>query len=338
MGGIMTTEDISSKGRTPKQIAAIRVFIVPLAILCIFLYILLLQMNNIIYAIIGLIWIIIWLAVLVIASYLKWGGDRLRDDEGFINGDKFCEQNEEGDGRQILQPINTWSDLAFIAAGIGVLGIASSSTGTLSMSNPDSWIPLAYALVVMFMGPGSMLYHASGKRWGGWFDNLSMVAWVSFNLSFTLTRLLTLNRGWDPNLLLPMAGGLIICIGAGTAYKGIRRTLSSEETVESGLGVIAFITVVWLFIEALVILSLLFDVNWGFSVPQREWTWFFLAWIPIVAAFACWIAEVGRWEFLGSGGKPLWCHRESWFQAHGFWHIFSAIATVLVYLYFASEI
>ena len=39
-------------------------------------------------------------------------------------------------------------------------------------------ITLIYATAAVYLGPGSMLMHATNTEWGGWADNLSMVMYI----------------------------------------------------------------------------------------------------------------------------------------------------------------
>jgi len=62
----------------------------------------------------------------------------------------------------------------------------------------------------------------------------------------------------------------------------------------------------------------------------RETNWLLGALIAFGLAFACWIPT--------GGVNRAWCKPYSPFQGHGFWHLFTAIGTLLVYMYFVSEI
>jgi hypothetical protein len=43
------------------------------------------------------------------------------------------------------------------------------------------------AAVVIFLGPGSMFFHASMKKWGGWVDTFSMILYTAFLLVYDFT-------------------------------------------------------------------------------------------------------------------------------------------------------
>ncbi len=54
--------------------------------------------------------------------------------------------------------------------------------------------------------------------------------------------------------------------------------------------------------------------------------------LAFIAAFACWIPS-------GGGGESVrvWCNADSALQGHGFWHIFAAVGTFMIYLHWSEE-
>jgi len=75
----------------------------------------------------------------------------------------------------VKQPASTWSALALSLAGLLILAGRSRGRSTFS---DLSRIRLGWVAVAM--GPGAMLFHGTLTRWGGWFDQLSMWALLSF--------------------------------------------------------------------------------------------------------------------------------------------------------------
>jgi hypothetical protein len=112
----------------------------------------------------------------------------------------FCEPIQRGG---VKQPWATWSDLSFVAAGLWLLwffryfgtpGSSNSRTTTVRFTadNPMitiGWLSVAYGLIVIFMGPPSMWFHASMHDLGGWFDSISVVAWLMFNAVYVVYTL-----------------------------------------------------------------------------------------------------------------------------------------------------
>jgi len=105
---------------------------------------------------------------------------------------QYCEQMERG---RVAQEQSTWSDLAFVASGLFVLMLVE-----LDRRRPDwrgrrrsfmmgpSCFSVPYGFVVIFMGPASMVLHASMKAWAGFMDNFSILIWTMFGLGYSLTR------------------------------------------------------------------------------------------------------------------------------------------------------
>ena len=214
------------------------------------------------------------------------------------------------------------------------------------MSDTSNYIALGYGLIVIFLGPGSMLYHASGKKWGGWFDMISMVAWVGFSMSYTLTRIL--NHLFDAPLWIIWVLALIIVGGIGLRtllnslddFRPVPENAESEAEIENeadgahGLDSIFFVSVAWIIVEIIVWLWFQFGNGPGFN---RDVTWLIWVIIMYVLAFVAWIPTNGEID-IGPISKNALCAPKSFLQGHGFWHLFTALATLFVYLYFMSEI
>jgi hypothetical protein len=84
----------------------------------------------------------------------------------------YCEQVLPG--KMIKQRSNTWSNLGFVLVGLIML---ASLPAVVAGSGRDpmeerTFYAVLYGCVVIFLGPGSMFFHASMKKWGGWIDTL----------------------------------------------------------------------------------------------------------------------------------------------------------------------
>ncbi len=242
------------------------------------------------------------------------------DYDDFLNtGDPekitFCEGYETG---WVKQPIGVWSDLAFIAAGLAIALILGTRPvpAPNPMADPVSLIPLGYALALIFMGPGSMLFHASLKNWAGWFDNLSIILWAGFGLSYTVTRLLGAWFGAPLELVWLIFGAIAVIVGVLTALN--RLSPRNSQLIVAGL---------WFVVELLLMVAAWLGFTPGF---QRSTGWFIAVLVAFIIAFACWLPSGAVWR--------IWCNPTSPFQGHGFWHLFAAIGGLLVYCYFASEL
>src|SRR5262245_24131106 len=111
--------------------------------------------------------------------------------EGF---DRAAIQRNDGGVRQ---PVNTWFNLYSIFTSLLVAYFVYRDRASGSASNPirsGSWIPDLYIFAVLFLGLGSMWFHASLKEWGGIFDELSMFVYAAFLVFYSIRRL------WKNNL------------------------------------------------------------------------------------------------------------------------------------------
>lgn len=93
-------------------------------------------------------------------------------------GAEFCEVSDGS----VDQPVNTFSNLGFVAAGLLVaLRTAQGRAGAMRL-------PTAYACLVVLLGPGSMAMHATGTAAGGSLDVLSMYLVSAFALAQAVGR------------------------------------------------------------------------------------------------------------------------------------------------------
>ncbi|MBE0690202.1 MAG: hypothetical protein IH587_08800, partial [Anaerolineae bacterium] len=142
--------------------------IIPFSIICLILAAALVSSVAVDYWLPALLWTLATLgAVVLIGLVFDWFPSSPNDagyEEYVRTGDPdkidFCEGFETG---WIKQPISVWSNLAFVAAGLLIALIAGTrpTPAANPMANPASFIPLLYALIVIFMGPASMFFHAS---------------------------------------------------------------------------------------------------------------------------------------------------------------------------------
>ena len=108
----------------------------------------------------------------------------------------FCEAFNIGEVRSgapgIRQPVNTLFNLyALLTSLLVALFVyldrrAGAATNVMRSSGP---IPDLYIFAVLFLGLGSMWFHASLKAWGGNFDGFSMYVYAAFLVFYTIRRL-----------------------------------------------------------------------------------------------------------------------------------------------------
>lgn len=238
----------------------------------------------------------------------------------------FCEPIQSGG---VKQPWATWSDLSFVAAGLWLLwlfqyfGSWSSLLGNVG-DNPMSSITVlsvAYCFIIIFMGPPSMWYHASMKQWGGWFDTMSVVAWLGFNAWYVGYLLFASmwgkgRTGWQTGIVL--GGWALVMIGC-----GIAAALSSSAHLFLYFGTGG----PWGIFEVIYLI-----VAWKASGVQYRRRWYLF-----VANFILLAATMTLWIFFNDGVVKEACAQRAGFPGHALFHIMASISTMLTYFSFASE-
>jgi hypothetical protein len=253
---------------------------------------------------IGAIFFAVVMILFAIAAALDWGGDRADDDPD----NDYCERIHPG---KIKQPVNTWSDMGFVAVGLGILAFLSVAKPSAAdihrnpMMTGTAW-SILFGCVVIWLGPGSMFYHASQKIWGGWLDSMSMNLFISFVFWYDLARALDWSIGWF------FLGYILTNVALGLLKWFVRWN-------PLGIVVFAVLIVVTAVVEFWAALSGHYD---------REWWWL----LGVGLSFG---AGLGVWLPSRTGGP--WCKPDSIWQGHAAWHLFSAQAALFTFIYLRSE-
>jgi hypothetical protein len=239
----------------------------------------------------------------------------------------FCEGYAKS---WIKQPISVWTDLAFVLSGVGLMLIAALKSGPEGAAAPDdppilrtgSWAPFLYSAVVVYMGPGSMYFHASLKSWAGWGDAFSISNWAAFGLGYTTWRVCQNHRLVGNNcwVLLVVWLGVAIPAAILSAITG------------NGRAVLMICVAFWLLLELVVMVMVWgnWSGRWKNPLPFDRGGWWLLASaLAFLAAFGCWIPS--------GAVLHIWCNPTSAAQGHGFWHIFAAAGTFTVFGLWGSE-
>ena len=249
-------------------------------------------------------------ALFLAAAFAGWPGAPNGCVEG---GGCFCEAARPG---FVRQPANTWSDLGFVLVG---LAIGAHATRTRMGANARNRMragglyPALYAAIVVFMGPGSMYFHASLTRWGGSLDVLSMYFFITFWVVYALARGYDLSRRRFVQL-----------------YIGLNAVIAIPQIAIGHASALVFGPLAF----AGFVLELLLQPLGG---PRPAWLpqpapirtrWVIAGWACFAAAFALWIPS--------RTGGPL-CDPDSLLQGHAAWHLLSAATTGCFYIYWCSE-
>ncbi len=245
----------------------------------------------------------------------------------------YCERMQEGG---IKQPWATWSDLSFVAAGLWLFWffqyferIGISRFGRLiipaTADNPMiqvGWLSIIYGLVVIFMGPPSMWYHASVKEWAGWFDSMSVVTWLFFNAAYVWYTICGPMWGRGRGIARPITVlctwvSVIITLGIiGAKYPHARLIFYFISGGLWGLG-----ELVYLFVAGV--------------APcvkfRRTWWLFFSNFLLLGLTMTIWLL------FNRNIVSPQTCHLREAFPGHAVFHILASFSTVLTFFSFASE-
>jgi Ceramidase len=264
---------------------------------------------------IGALVLAVAIVVLLVLYALEWIPSS-QPDSCMSEGGCYCEDPTPR-GR-VAQPVNTLSNLGFVAVGLLILlslpkAVAGSHVDPMEEASSYAVI---YGCVVVFLGPGSMYFHASLKRWGGWLDNLSMILYTGFLFAYDLAGI----AGWGVGacvaiwLIVGLIGGLLAWFVRGH-YLG------------QSVGTLCFATlaIVWGGLQVLALTGLgeiKRDLGDGLVLLAAGATCFFVA-------FAI--------QQRSQTGKP-WCQPQSRFQGHALWHLLTAVTTAIVFFYLQTEV
>jgi hypothetical protein len=234
----------------------------------------------------------------------------------------------------IRQPFNTLSNLYALFTG-GFLAFTAFKQRRKRLNNhthydtPDEnrfrngencdFYPIAYIVVVIFLGLGSMWFHASIVSWGGSFDQMSMYTLVSFLIAYSIIRLFGDHlHGWELIGFNLAYWGAIIAIYIPCAYYHV----DSELVILVSMipyGILEFF--IWLF-------------DWALDpkvkrTPGTFWL-YWRYWIIGLSVFGLALLVRG----MSDSGGTLCISCSSAFQYHGVWHWLSGIMAVLLYFHF----
>ena len=196
-------------------------------------------------------------------------------------------------GGLIAQPINAWSSLAFLAAGLFIL------YGALRQPEARREL-LAFGVLVAANALGSFVYHGPAFAWGHWAHDVPAVGVPLF----VATHDLGLVRGWPVQRRLLVFAALLSVVGV------------LLLVVPDATFVLAFVLI------AAAGLGELSAFRAGYRPrPSDGWSAWMMAWIFVVLSLSL---AVGAF-LLGRTASAL-CNPASVFQYHAVWHVLSAIS------------
>jgi len=292
----------------------------------------------------------------VVFFYLSSQGLIQSEEEAYLIGEasRWCERVSDGWFRE---PVNTLSNFGFVVIGLIIFWIISKEhTSKDNLFFGVTGITLIYATAAVYLGPGSMLMHATNTEWGGWADNLSMVMYIVipwlYNISlmakwsikkFVITYFVIIISyavlrwlyGWGLGIGFNLFG---TSIGLWFISEALYRFWSPAFRFLSGF--LGFFVMFLFGTSPLDIFNNISDYWWTlfFWLPgllathkpegRRTTIWFILGMISYFLAFAIWTTGVPDHEN---------CSPDSIIQAHGIWHLLTALATFLFFIHYRSE-
>jgi hypothetical protein len=253
------------------------------------------------------------LVLYIVMAALGWpGGPDSCTQRG---GNCYCEAFAlPPDSVFINQIANTLSGVISIIVGLVILWIGDRERAArASGPNPmtvGGFFAITYGALALFLGPGSMFFHGSLSHFGGWFDNLSMILYVSFLVQYDIFRMA---RADD-------RVGLFAGI-----YAAINVALGILTWFVDGSGTIIFGILAGLAVVSQVLI-LIFHVG---GVDRRFWPW-------LAAALGSFGVAIVIWR-LSWTGAPL-CAPDSMLQGHAVWHLLAmAVTPFCVFFYLRTE-
>jgi len=227
----------------------------------------------------------------------------------------------------VRQHVNTWFNLYSIGTSLIIaFGVYfSRNEGSSKLIESTTWMPDVYIFAALFLGLGSMWFHASMKEWAGMTDTASMYTFMGFLVFFTIRRL------WDNAWLFWI--GYIVTI--------LTFTLVGEKLSQDNPGApVSEILILILVFAYFVFESILWCndgagawyANWWshfwFGGSQVSWRW----WVAVVSILTAMLF----WN-LSQTGKPL-CSPNSFWQPHGLvWHPLAGLCALFVYFYWKYD-
>jgi hypothetical protein len=255
---------------------------------------------------------------------------------------KYCECLHLGPGptnaSTVKQPSCVYSDFSFVLLGLWVLFWFSKNGPDrkpyANRMTKQVGYTLTFGLMLMFMGPGSMLFHISMNALAGLGDGVSMYLFMSYLLTYNIVRLADLGFGWF----------LVLWIGLFT----VATVVNIGMMFDDGLADQTLLIMVVLGVVAIPLL--LYIAIWRSDIQSDAFgNWSLVTSILFfIAAFSVWMPSQTLAD-PGPPGTPYMtnglCH-PGWaifsppspvIQGHAIWHILSAFGVFLLYYYFKRE-
>lgn len=259
------------------------------------------------------------LGVLLIFVAAGWPGsaDSCTRPTADAENSCFCEAYSIDDVANhkpgVRQKVNTWSNLyailtSFIVALFVFLDRRDKSSGSgNNLMQSTTWVPDLYIFAVLFLGLGSMWFHASLTAWGSVVDGASMYVYAAFLVFYSIRRL------WNSAAFFWI--GYISTVVVFTAL---------HKVVPDSVITIMVLVIAYLVVEVII------WIKSGKVMQGRVGTillWVFAAVSILMATFFWVFSQTGRFM----------CNSDSAFQPHGMlWHPLAGVMALLLYFYWRA--
>lgn len=202
----------------------------------------------------------------------------------------------------IVNPSDTWSNLAYIVFGIWMIARVRGDPHAVGAPLLSTFGPASIAV-----GSFSLVYHASYTYFFQFFDFVGM-----FVFCFAVITANALRLGW---------------IGAAGRWRFFAAgvSVSSASVPLLSLTPIPIQSLIGLLILAILGQELALHRGRAPDAPAPDYRLFGLALGLIAAAAACSLADVTR----------SWCDPDHWLQGHALWHLLSAASLLALFHFYA---
>ena len=212
----------------------------------------------------------------------------------------FCEAARGG---PIEQLSNTYSNLVYVLIGLLIIW-GNKRNEEKNLMESSSAYPITYGVTVIAIGAGSFFYHGSLTEVGRWFDWFGMYLYASFIILYNASRLRRLSG--TQFVVVYVIFNISLAIVIFNTAPNIRQQIFG------------------LMIAATLILEYFVRRR---DKPQVSSKFLYIALGCLIAAYTIWILDRDR----------ILCAPTSLIQGHAAWHILTAAATGLLFVYYRSE-
>jgi len=250
--------------------------------------------------------------------FLGWPGDADSCTENKPNT-CFCEAFNATEVKEgapgVRQKVNTWSNLYAVGTSLLVAFMVwgdrkNAGPRTKNLMQSTSWVPDLYIFAVLFLGLGSMWFHASIKSWGSTMDGFSMYVYAAFLFFYSMRRKFVKNCWF-------FWVGYLSTVAVFTTL----HHLLKDDFEYASLILIMILVVAYLVVEVAI-----WIVNKQVLQGQPRTI---AMWLSALAAIGF---PTAFWA-LSQTGERL-CDPEAFFQPHGlFWHPLAGVMALMLYFY-----